>query len=229
MAYRCSGSTNDELITNLRNNSLIFDDEDYVELNEFRSLYANENSSEDDVSHSDDSDEDERNENGSEEEVEVEIDNVTGSDIDPTKGEDDTMVDSELDFDLEIIQDTGISSSNSIKVALKESGSKEKIIKRVKTKLTAETRKKNRRFKRKLKRELERRRAHTVLINALRRIDRGDFVPSAIRNKAYVDAPILHDKIHISAPHIYGTVLSSFWDFNLLICFSLLLPHLFFS
>ena len=39
MAYRSSGANNDELVTNLRNNSMIFDDEDYIEINELSDAF----------------------------------------------------------------------------------------------------------------------------------------------------------------------------------------------
>ena len=44
---------------------------------------------------------------------------------------------------------------------------------------------------------------------AMLRVDRGDFVPPELRREAYFDQPMLAGKIHLSAPHIYGSVLEA--------------------
>lgn len=45
----------------------------------------------------------------------------------------------------------------------------------------------------------------STVYQAFLRVDRGDFVPPEVRPEAYYDQPLLHGKIHMSAPHIYGT------------------------
>lgn len=43
------------------------------------------------------------------------------------------------------------------------------------------------------------------IYQAFLRVDRGDFVTPDMRSEAYYDQPLLHGKLHMSAPHIYGT------------------------
>merc|ERR1712146_763937 len=93
-AYRCSGSNNDELVTNLRKNSLIFDDEDYVEINELQFVSSNDDSSDDAMSDSEPPSEGVNAENDSEQEIEIESDNIhRGKKVDAT-------VDSELELEM---------------------------------------------------------------------------------------------------------------------------------
>lgn len=46
--------------------------------------------------------------------------------------------------------------------------------------------------------------------NAFRNVDRVFFVPESDRQRAYADQPLKDGNIHLSAPHIYGSVLESF-------------------
>lgn len=45
------------------------------------------------------------------------------------------------------------------------------------------------------------------LINAFRLTDRGDFVIPEHRNEAYFDRPFKRQFVHLSAPHMYVSVL----------------------
>lgn len=47
------------------------------------------------------------------------------------------------------------------------------------------------------------------ILNAFRSVDRGDFVPEEDRIQAYHDRPFKKGSIHISAPHMYVTVLEA--------------------
>ena len=49
----------------------------------------------------------------------------------------------------------------------------------------------------------------SLLLEAFQRTDRGNFVPAAERSQAYLDRPFKSGSIHISAPHMYVTVLEA--------------------
>jgi len=46
--------------------------------------------------------------------------------------------------------------------------------------------------------------------NAFRNVDRGFFVPDSDMQRAYADQPLKDGNVHLSAPHIYGSVLEAF-------------------
>jgi len=49
----------------------------------------------------------------------------------------------------------------------------------------------------------------TNILKAFQNTDRGDFVPSDDRSQAYMDRPYKRGSVHISAPHMYVTVLEA--------------------
>jgi protein-L-isoaspartate O-methyltransferase len=49
----------------------------------------------------------------------------------------------------------------------------------------------------------------TPVEEGFRRVDRRFFVPSSLRNVAHSDQPLRQGAIHVSAPHIYGTILEA--------------------
>ncbi|KAM3570477.1 hypothetical protein VYU27_007448, partial [Nannochloropsis oceanica] len=51
---------------------------------------------------------------------------------------------------------------------------------------------------------------HTPRVyQALRHVDRGEFMPEEHRSQAYQDQPFCINHFHLSAPHIYGSVLEA--------------------
>eukprot|EP01035_Chromulina_nebulosa_P022864 gene22864-29613_t len=49
----------------------------------------------------------------------------------------------------------------------------------------------------------------SVIINAFKLTDRGDFVQQKYRHEAYSDRPYKRDYVHISAPHMYVTAIEA--------------------
>jgi protein-L-isoaspartate O-methyltransferase len=49
----------------------------------------------------------------------------------------------------------------------------------------------------------------TAVEEGFRRVDRRFFVPTSLRSVSYSDQPLRQGAIHVSAPHIYGTILEA--------------------